>query len=132
MKICITSRGTDLFSQCDPRFGRCSYFVIVDDDTMNFETLQNPGPLAEGGAGIEAAQALIGLNIDAILTGNIGPNAFAVLNAAGIKVFTGINGAVEDTVVQYVEGQLSIIEDANTSAQHKVNSESRPELSGPK
>jgi len=129
MKICITSRGTDLFSQCDPRFGRCPYFVIVNDDTMNFESLQNPGPLAEGGAGIKAAQALTGLNIDAILTGNIGPNAFAVLNAAGIKVFTGINGAVEDTVAQYVEGQLNLIDDANTSAQHNVNSGSRPELS---
>ncbi|NPE28898.1 NifB/NifX family molybdenum-iron cluster-binding protein [Methanococcoides sp. SA1] len=132
MKICITSRGTDLFSQCDPRFGRCPYFVIVDDDTMRYEALENPGPLAEGGAGIKAAQALTALGIDALLTGKMGPNAFSVLNAAGIKVFTGIHGAIEETVSQYKEGQLDLIEDATTSAQHRINSGSRPELSGPK
>jgi len=132
MKICITSRGTDLFSQCDPRFGRCPYFVIVDDDTMTFEALENPGPLADGGAGIKAAQALTALGIDALLTGKMGPNAFSVLNAAGIKVFTGIYGAVEETVSQYREGQLDLIEDASTSAQHSINSGSRPELPGPK
>lgn len=132
MKICITSRGTDLFSQCDPRFGRCPYFVIVDDDSMSFEALENPGPLADGGAGIKAAQALTALNVDALLTGKMGPNAFSVLDAAGIKVYTGIEGAVEDTVSQYRKGQLDLIGAATTSTQHRINSGSKPELSGPK
>ncbi|MDR6222477.1 putative Fe-Mo cluster-binding NifX family protein [Methanococcoides alaskense] len=95
---------------------------------MTFEALENPGPLADGGAGIKAAQALTTLGIDALLTGNMGPNALSVLNAAGIKVFTGINGAVEETVSQYRQGQLDLIEDATTSA----HTGSRPELPGPK
>lgn len=130
MKICVTSRGTDLLSTCDPRFGRCSYFVVVDDENMVCEAFENPGPSAEGGAGIKAAQAIVGLNIDALFTGKIGPNAFSVLDSAGIKVFTGIDGAVEDTIAQYVEGELSIIESANVSKQHKLNSGPKPELIG--
>jgi len=62
----------------------------------------------------------------------MGPNAFSVLDAAGIKVYTGIEGTVEDTVSQYRKGQLDLIGAATTSTQHKINSGSNPELSGPK
>jgi predicted Fe-Mo cluster-binding NifX family protein len=34
MKICVTATAANLEAQIDPRFGRCSYFVIVDSETM--------------------------------------------------------------------------------------------------
>ena len=36
MKICITSRGDNLESEIDPKFGRCSYFIIwnYENDTI--------------------------------------------------------------------------------------------------
>ena len=31
MKLAITSKGTDLDSEVDPRFGRAAYILIVDN-----------------------------------------------------------------------------------------------------
>jgi len=58
MKIGISSTGEDLNAQVDPRFGRCQYFLIVDTDTMNFESIPNESAMASGGAGIQAAQTI--------------------------------------------------------------------------
>ena len=41
MKIAVSAIDSDLTSQIDPRFGRCSYFVIVDSETMKFEVVEN-------------------------------------------------------------------------------------------
>lgn len=51
-----------------------------------------------GRAGIKAAQTILNQNVDVVLTGNIGPNAFNVLAAAGVKTVTGISGTVRDVV----------------------------------
>ena len=41
MKIAVTSKGTDLDAQVDPRFGRAQYIMIVDPETLDFEALDN-------------------------------------------------------------------------------------------
>ena len=42
MKICITSQAGNLDSALDERFGRCSYFIIYDIETDEFESVENP------------------------------------------------------------------------------------------
>lgn len=42
MKICVTSQGDNLEARVDPRFGRCQYFLIIDTDTLKFESIKNP------------------------------------------------------------------------------------------
>lgn len=54
MKIAISSQGTDLNSQVDPRFGRAQYFIITDSDTLDYEVIENPNISAAGGAGIQS------------------------------------------------------------------------------
>lgn len=105
MKIAVSSTGTDLSAQVDPRLGRCQYFIVVDPDTMEFEALENSGAMSGGGAGIATGQFVAGKGVDAVLTGNCGPNAFNVLEAAGIKVMTGISGTVQDAVEGYKLGK---------------------------
>ncbi len=73
---------------------------------MSFEVVENSGLDAAGGAGIQAAQTIVNRDIDVVLTGNIGPNAFNVLSAAGIKTVTGVSGTVKDVVEKYKRGQL--------------------------
>ena len=107
MKLCVTATAGDLNAQIDPRFGRCQYFVFVDSDTMAFEAMQNEAITASGGAGIQAAQAIVNKGVDVLISGNIGPNAFQVLSAAGVKVVTGAYGTVKEAVEMYKSGKLS-------------------------
>lgn len=107
MKIAISSTGRDLQDQIDPRFGRCSYFLIVNPENMECEAIDNPGNQAMGGAGTAAAQALADRSIDAVVTGDCGPKAFMSLQAAGIKVFTGAAGTVREAVEQYKGSSLN-------------------------
>lgn len=106
MKIAISSTGQRLESDIDPRFGRCKYFLVVDTDTEEFEVFSNESAEVMGGAGIKAARFVADLNVKAILTGNIGPNAFDTLNAAGIEILTGIEGTVNGAIEDYKEGKL--------------------------
>lgn len=107
MKIAVTSRGTTLDDQVDPRFGRCANFVIVDTDDMSCEALENSNAAAGGGAGIQSAQLVAGKNVKVVLTGNCGPNAFRTLEAAGIEVIVGASGTVRQAVEQQQTGKLS-------------------------
>ena len=63
MKICITSSGDSLESQIDPRFGRCSYFIIWDYSNNTFEVIANPNIDAGSGAGIQSAQLVVAKNV---------------------------------------------------------------------
>ncbi len=106
MKIAISATGASLDADVDPRFGRCQYFVLVDPDTMEFESLENASVMASGGAGISAAQVIVGKGVQAVLTGNCGPNAYQVLSAAGVQVITGASGNIKDAVQAYKSGQF--------------------------
>ena len=37
MKVAVSSTGKNLDSAIDPRFGRCSWFLIVETEDMSFE-----------------------------------------------------------------------------------------------
>lgn len=115
MKIAVSATAANLGAQVDPRFGRCQFFVIVDPDSMEFEGVDNSSAGASGGAGVAAAQLIAGKAVEAVLTGNCGPNAFNVLEAAGIKVITGVSGTVQEAVEGYKAGKYNAISQANVS-----------------
>ncbi|HDT11353.1 MAG TPA: dinitrogenase iron-molybdenum cofactor biosynthesis protein [bacterium] len=106
MKICVSAFSDSLDANVDSRFGRCAYFVIVDSETMEFNAISNPSSSAAHGAGIQAAQTVANLGVEVIITGNVGPNAFNVLSASGIKIVTGASGSVREAVEKYKKGQL--------------------------
>jgi predicted Fe-Mo cluster-binding NifX family protein len=106
MKVAVSATGTTLDAEIDPRFGRCRYFIVANADTMEFETLDNSRAMAGGGAGIATAQTLVNKSLEAVLTGNCGPNAHQVLSAAGIKVVTGVSGDVRQAMEDYKSGKL--------------------------
>ena len=115
MKIAVSATGPSLDAQVDPRFGRCQYFVVVNPDTMEFESVENTSAGASGGAGISAAQMISSKGVEAILTGNCGPNAYQVLSPAGIKVVTGVSGKVQDAVQNYRAGKYTASSQPNVS-----------------
>lgn len=109
MKICVSAFSGSLDAKVDSRFGRCAYFVVVDSETMEFNAISNDSANAAHGAGIQAAQTVANIGVKVVITGNVGPNAFSVLSAAGIKIVTGISGTVRDAVEEYKNGRLQEI-----------------------
>jgi predicted Fe-Mo cluster-binding NifX family protein len=107
MTVCITSTGPGLDSEMDPRFGRCQYFLFVDLETLGCEAVENPNIGAAGGAGIQSAQLVANKGVEALITGQVGPNAFTTLQAAGIKILTGASGKVREVLDKYQKGQIS-------------------------
>ena len=115
MRIAITATGPTLEDEVDPRFGRCPYFIIVDPKTLEFEALENSSAMAAGGAGISTGQTIVEKGVEAVLTGNCGPNAYQVLSAAGLQVITGISGKIKDAIEEYKLGTFSAAQQPNVA-----------------
>lgn len=107
MKVVVSSNGSNLESPASATFGRCPMYVFVDTESMEFEAVPNPASDAPGGAGIRAAQFVTGADVQAVITGNIGPNAINVLHAAGVPVYLFHDGSVRRAVEDFMAGNLS-------------------------
>jgi len=114
MRIAVTSQGGDMANQVDPRFGRAKFFVVVDTETGAFVAHDNAQNVnAAQGAGIQAAQHVIELDVEAVLTGNVGPKAFSTLQAGNIRTYVGATGSVKQAVEEFKAGQLECVTEAN-------------------
>ena len=118
MKIAVTSTGDNLDSEVDPRFGRAVYIIVVDSDTFAFEAVDNKENVnALKGAGIQAASMVSDKGAEVLLTGFCGPNAFKTLNAAKIKVASDAKGTVRDAATSFIQGKMTISDQANVEGQ---------------
>ncbi|MGC9520259.1 MAG: NifB/NifX family molybdenum-iron cluster-binding protein [Anaerolineae bacterium] len=106
MKIAISADGTGKKATVDARFGRCAKFVFVDTDAGTFEIKSNAAVASGHGAGIQASQYIVQEGAEAVIAGRMGPNAFGVLNAAGIPVYEGPGLSVEEAVERLLAGEL--------------------------
>jgi len=113
MKLALTATGEGLESDLSPVFGRCPYFVVVelaDGDVTSTQTVQNQAINQGGGAGISAAQTIGNQGVDAIITGNVGPRAFGVLNQLGIAVYAGRQSSLSENIEAFEQDKLDKIE----------------------
>ncbi len=106
MKICVTASGDTLESQVDPKFGRCQYFQYIDSETMDQTTEENTFRDGQGGVGVKVAQHLVTQGVEAIISGNIGPNASDVLDAAELPVYAADSKSVAAAVEAWKNGEL--------------------------
>jgi len=116
MKLAVTANGAGLDAAASPVFGRCPTYVFVDTDTMQCESVENPAVGASGGAGVQAAQFILERGAQAVVTGNVGPNAFGVFQASGVEVYLFGGGTVREAVEAYKAGQLHPVGGANVPA----------------
>jgi len=114
MKIATTAQGKDLDSAVDPRFGRAKYFIVSDIETGEFSAIDNQVNLnAAQGAGIQAGRKVVELGVQAVITGHVGPKAFATLQAGGVDVYNGASGTVVDAIEQFKNGKLQLAQAAD-------------------
>ena len=114
MKIAITAQGNELSSEIDLRFGRAKFLLVVDTETDDFEVHDNELNLnAVQGAGIQTGQNIANLGVGAVITGNVGPNAFKTLSAADIKIFLAEKQTVQEVIDSFKAGELKKVDQAN-------------------
>ena len=116
MKIAITAQGKELSSEIDLRFGRAKWIivVVVDSETGDFTAYDNVVNLnVTQGAGIQTGQNIANTGVEAVITGNIGPNAFKTLNAAGVKIFLAETQTVQQALDSFKAGKLKEVDGAN-------------------
>lgn len=114
MKVVVTAQGNELSSEIDLRFGRAKWLIVIDTETSDFQAHDNVVNLnAVQGAGIQTGQNIANLGADAVITGNVGPNAFKTLNAAGVKIFLVEKQTVQEAIDLFKEGKLKEVNQAN-------------------
>ncbi|APH15739.1 dinitrogenase iron-molybdenum cofactor family protein [Clostridium sporogenes] len=109
MKIAISSTGKTMENLLDMRFGRCEYFQIHDTESKEVKILENEGQNASGGAGIVASNQLVDEKVDVIITGNFGPNAFGIIEKAGVKAYKCESISITSVIEKYNKGELEQI-----------------------
>ena len=130
MKIAVTATGPSLEDQVEPRFGRTPYYLFIDTETMESEALRNPNVSSGGGAGIQSAQLMSDNNVQYVLTGNCGPNASQVFEAAGIHVIVGVSGTVRKAVEKFKAGAFAPSKEANVASHFGMGGGSGVEAEG--
>jgi len=114
MKVAVTSQGENLESEVDARFGRAKYLLVVDSETNEFQVHDNAVNLnAAQGAGIQTGMNIANLEVDAVITGNVGPNAFKTLDAAKVKIFLAKQCTIQEAIDSLKAGQLKEVDNAN-------------------
>ncbi|MFP4112528.1 MAG: NifB/NifX family molybdenum-iron cluster-binding protein [Candidatus Woesearchaeota archaeon] len=126
MKIAVTSENNTIESTVEQRFGRSGFFIVANIENKNitgYEAIENQGSKNAHGAGIRAAEQLGEINADAVITGELGPNAEKILARMGIKAYHS-KGDIRKAIDDLISGKLEeISEDANEKAKEKMTSE---------
>jgi predicted Fe-Mo cluster-binding NifX family protein len=114
MNVAVTAQGQELSSALDKRFGRAQWIMVVDLDSKDYHAYENTANLNMAqGAGIQTAKRVIDLGVDAVLTGNVGPKAFATLKAAEVQIFLADAPTVSDAIDALNKGELTSVSQAN-------------------
>lgn len=115
MIIAITSTGKDLTSKADMRFGRAKYILIYNTDQSQFTAIDNVINLnSVQGAGIQTAQKVAESGANAVITGNLGPKAFRVLDSASIKGYSiSKESTIEEAIKAFNNDELKILSQPN-------------------
>lgn len=107
-KVAISSEGPTPQDLVDSRFGRAVGFIIYDTKSGSYTYNENGMAMTMAqGAGIQTAENIVKAGVQAVLTGYVGPKAFAVLEAAGVKIGLNFeNLPVEKAFDRFKEGKV--------------------------
>ncbi len=105
-QIAITSKGPDLDSEVDLRFGRADYFIIIQlDDESKIVLTNEDGKGENRGVGIKNSQRLIEAGAEVVVTGRIGPKVMRLMTTQGIRIFAVNGGTVRQAFEQFKQEQ---------------------------
>ncbi len=108
VNIAITSTDGNLEGMVDERFGRSKKIIVFDKEKQSFDVIDNTVNMnSPQGAGIQTAQNVATTAAQVVISGHLGPNAFRVLQAAGIEAYSASNMTIKEALAQLEEGALT-------------------------
>jgi predicted Fe-Mo cluster-binding NifX family protein len=112
MKVAISAQNNDIESLVDPRFGRAPWLIVADSETGEWQAHDNSANVAaSGGAGVQAASTIAAQHVQALITGNVGPNAHKALAAGNIAIYQVGNGVTARGALDALaRGELTAVE----------------------
>lgn len=106
MKIIIPVNEKNQDTKISKTLGRALYFYVKDLGSGEESFVKNHAATSSGGAGIQASQIIIDLDVDVLITPKIGKNAKEVLEGSDIKVFQTESDDIKENIKSYEEGRL--------------------------
>lgn len=120
MRIAISaddSNGID--SVVSPHFGRCPYFVLVDFDGQEVNTVSAVDNPYYGNHRPGQVPAFINSHgVNVMLTGGMGHRAIMFFEQFGIQPVTGAAGTVRQSLESYLGGAMQGAAPCNESIEH--------------
>jgi predicted Fe-Mo cluster-binding NifX family protein len=115
MKIVVSAKGGSPDSELDPRFGRAAGFLVFDTESGSWKAVDNSTALsAAHGAGIQSAEKVSRLGASIVISGHVGPKAYAVLAAEGIRVYSSEARTPLAAVEAFQRGELAEQRESDT------------------
>lgn len=106
MKLAVSADEPGLDAQFSERFGRCSWFIFVDNESGEAEFFPNPAYETTSGAGTQVSQFIAEQGADAVISGRFGPNAYQALHTAGIEMYIARDKSVKEVLDKFQAGLL--------------------------
>uniref|UniRef100_A0A7C5KAR6 Dinitrogenase iron-molybdenum cofactor biosynthesis protein n=1 Tax=Thermodesulfobium narugense TaxID=184064 RepID=A0A7C5KAR6_9BACT len=98
----------------DESFGRAKFFLVYDTEKGTWEQYENSQNIkAPQGAGLQAAQTIINANVDVLISKNIGPKAFNLLNSQNVKIYSTDEKDVKLALDLFLNDKLKRMENPN-------------------
>lgn len=107
MKLAVTFSDGEVFGH----FGKTEEFKIyeISDGKIISSTVKNTGGRGHG----DIVNFLKEENIDALICGGLGNGAKNLIEANGIRLYSGITGSADKAAEEFAAGRLSRCTDAN-------------------
>ncbi len=102
MKILLATDGKALESKIAKRFGHANYYLIFDNESKEIEARVNHGHDDNHSSLIDLANE----GVTDFIVGNIGPNAFKVLNDKSTKVYLARKNKAKEALDKFLNNEL--------------------------
>lgn len=106
MKVLFAADDDNLKGKIAKRFGHAKYYLIFDTETNELEKRINSGHDDEHSGLID----LVKEGVKYFVIGNIGPNAFKVLDDRNAKIFLARKLSVDDALNKFLNNHLEQLE----------------------
>ena len=115
MKIAfpVSEKSTDAIVHGS--FGRAPYYLIYNTNSREIDYLDHRAVVAQGGAGIRAAQVLADNGVKVIITPQCGENAEKLLRNAEVLVYKAISDSVKQNIEAFINDQLNMLNEFKRS-----------------